>query len=515
MIDLDDHELALARRMFRQLDSLSGFHSKMLGYYEGSRRLQRMGPVIPKALRNLEVVAGWPGIAVDALEERLDWLGWAGGGEFGLDEVFRASRLGSESASAHLDALVHGTSFLVIAKDGGRVSVIPQSPLNTTGILSRDGFALDAALIRQSTEGRPDAWEVELFLPGRVLTVEVSGNLHANGGDSWKVLGEARTGLPDVVPVVPVQNQRRTSRPWGRSEISVPMRFYTDEAARALLGMSVNRDFYSFPQRYVKGVDQSDFSNPDGSAKPGWEIAAGAFLAMGKDDDGDLPDMGEFRPNSPAPFTEQIRVLAQLMAGAAAVPERYFGFVTSNPPSAEALLGETDRLVKRAERRQGQFGAAWALAGWLAARMLGHDVTEPEFHSRVRPRWRDAATPTRAATADAVTKLTTAGVLPPDSDEVLRMIDFDEATIASIQEHRRNAAPDPLAALAGAVGRQTDGTSEAAELKAKFDALSVAIRSGVDPDDAAAKLGLEGLEFTGAVPVSLRMPEADAEQLED
>lgn len=52
-------------------------------------------------------------------------------------------------------------------------------------------------------------------------------------------------------------------------------------------------------------------------------------------------------------------------------------------------------------------------------------------------------------------------------------------------------------------------------MKAKFDALGMAVRAGVDPDDAAAKLGLDGIEFTGAVPVSLRMPEADARQLED
>ena len=52
-------------------------------------------------------------------------------------------------------------------------------------------------------------------------------------------------------------------------------------------------------------------------------------------------------------------------------------------------------------------------------------------------------------------------------------------------------------------------------MKAKFDALGVAVRAGVDPDDAATRLGLDGVEFTGAVPVSLRVPEADARQLED
>lgn len=51
-------------------------------------------------------------------------------------------------------------------------------------------------------------------------------------------------------------------------------------------------------------------------------------------------------------------------------------------------------------------------------------------------------------------------------------------------------------------------------MKAKFDALGVAIRAGIEPQDAALRLGLDGLRFTGAVPVSLRMPEADADKLE-
>jgi len=46
------------------------------------------------------------------------------------------------------------------------------------------------------------------------------------------------------------------------------------------------------------------------------------------------------------------------------------------------------------------------------------------------------------------------------------------------------------------------------------DALGVLIRAGVDPAEAARRVGLAGLAFTGAVPVSLRLPESDAAQLE-
>lgn len=47
---------------------------------------------------------------------------------------------------------------------------------------------------------------------------------------------------------------------------------------------------------------------------------------------------------------------------------------------------------------------------------------------------------------------------------------------------------------------------QAKVLRDQFDALGVAIRTGVEPDWAAAKIGLQGAEFTGATPVSLRQP---------
>ena len=63
-------------------------------------------------------------------------------------------------------------------------------------------------------------------------------------------------------------------------------------------------------------------------------------------------------------------------------------------------------------------------------------------------------------------------------------------------------------------GKRGGGAEDPVALKAKFDALGVAIRAGIEPQDAALRLGLDGLRFTGAVPVSLRMPEADADKLE-
>ena len=54
-----------------------------------------------------------------------------------------------------------------------------------------------------------------------------------------------------------------------------------------------------------------------------------------------------------------------------------------------------------------------------------------------------------------------------------------------------------------------------ARAKAQAEAMGILIRAGVRPEDAATRVGLVGVQFTGAVPVSLRMPESEATNLEE
>ncbi|GAA0200669.1 hypothetical protein GCM10009526_24110 [Glutamicibacter creatinolyticus] len=62
---------------------------------------------------------------------------------------------------------------------------------------------------------------------------------------------------------------------------------------------------------------------------------------------------------------------------------------------------------------------------------------------------------------------------------------------------------------------QPAGDLSPEDTKRAADALGILIRAGVDPMDAAQRVGLDGMKFTGAVPVALRMPEKDAERLEE
>lgn len=433
-------EQALIEGMHDRIRGLSPWHCRIEGYYEGSHRVADLGVAIPRELQRVQTVVSWPSIAVDALEERLDWLGWSGGDQYGLDAVYAANRLATTSCDAHLDALIFGLSFIAVVPDGdGGVVVRPQSPKNCTGVFGPDGQRLEAALVEQPTQDK-DVIEAELLLSDVIVQCVCQKGRWVEAGRIPNVLGE--------VPLVPLVNRRRTSRVDGRSEITRSIRSYTDEAVRTLLGQSVNRDFYAYPQRWVTGVSADEFS------QPGWVMSMASIWAVDKDDDGDTPNVGSFPVNSPTPYSDQIRLLAQLMAGEAAVPERYFGFITSNPPSGEALAAEESRLVKRAERRQTSFGLGWLSTGYLAAKVLDPGIDRAEFFGDVGLRWRDASTPTRAATADAVTKLVGAGILPADSRTVLEMLGLDDSQVEAVMEHRATSV-DPLAALAGAISKQT------------------------------------------------------------
>ena len=91
-----------------------------------------------------------------------------------------------------------------------------------------------------------------------------------------------------------------------------------------------------------------------------------------------------------------------------------------------------------------------------------------------------------------------------DQDDIDRVLDAQAGEEATIGRVARQAYEQ---------GQTSTPASDAGDVKSRADAMGVLIRSGVDPEDAAAKVGLD-VDFTGAVPTSLRLPEAEAGRLE-
>jgi hypothetical protein len=134
-----------------------------------------------------------------------------------------------------------------------------------------------------------------------------------------------------------------------------------DGAARTAKRSEISAEFYSFPQRYVLGMD------PDAEQLEKWQITMSSLLRIDKDDDGDKPAVGQFAQQSMAPHLDQLKMFAGLFAGETGLTLDDLGFPSQNPSSSEAIKAshETLRLIARGAQKD--FAVGLLNAGYLAA----------------------------------------------------------------------------------------------------------------------------------------------------
>lgn len=441
---LADHEQTAVGTLMEQLDAYQGGNTLRANYYDGKHRARDLGIAIPPHLRTVETVIGWPGTVVDVLEERLDIDGWVVPGrpdDFGIADVVEDNDLQSEYGQGHLDALIYGIAFVTVGTGGDgepNPLITVESPKWMTAAWDRRRRSVSAALSVERDElGQPSA--ASLYLPDETIVLERRSGM-------WEVEHRDRHRLGQV-PVFRLVNRPRSGDTQGRSEITRSVRALTDNAVRTVLGMEVAREFFSAPQRYILGADESAFQGADGKQKTAWESYIGKYVALTAGEDGTLPQVGSFAASSPEPFLAQLRGLAQLLAAEGGLPASYLGIVTDNPSSADAIRAGEVRTIKRAERRQRTFGTVWGQAIRLGLRI--RDNRDPGVTPR--PVWRDPATPTRAASADEAVKLVSAGILPADSDVTWERIGLSETDRQRLRDDvRRQRAARTLSALAAA-----------------------------------------------------------------
>lgn len=447
-------DLAAIGALLQQLGNYQVANMQAEAYYEARQRVEHLGIAAPQELASrVRAVIGWGGTVVDVIEERLDWLGWIESDDsLGLGEVFSDNQLEIESGFGHLDALMFGTSFIRVGSgsDGEPSPLVTvHSPKSTTGVWNPRSRRLDAALSVTATK---DGAPVEVVLDRDGVTSTL-----ANSAGRWRLVDRDEHGLP--TPVVRMPNRPRGSRREGRSEISRAVRYYCDAAVRTLLGMETNREFYGIPQMTLVGRGPDAFVDAQGNPTSAWRTLAGHAIAIPPDEDGNTPEISQLSVSSPQPFLDQARGWAQLLAAEVGVPSSYLGFVTDNPASADAIRAGEARLVKRVERRQTAFGRAWLEVARMA--VVVRDGEAPsDFWSRVANRWRDAATPTRAATADETSKYVAAGILPPTSSVTWDRMGLSPAEQRVLRADLAAAGPSGAELLAGVLARQQRALSD-------------------------------------------------------
>lgn len=404
-------------------------------YFDGKHTLRKLGLTLPAALANLDTVVGWPTQAVTTLENRLELDGFvrAGQGETDktIEDLFAQNMMAIDASQAHTAALVHGTSFVAVTgavepNDPDAVITV-HSALQATGLWDSRHRCLRAGMVVE-TANKYNPHRLILFTPEATMTFT---STVSNGVEMVRMphsLGR--------VPMVALSHRPWLERPFGVSRINRAVMSMTDQAIRCIMRTEAAAEFFSFPQRYILGVSEDEMQNS------GWSAYMNRLLAIGRDEDGQMPDVKQLPAQSMQPHIDELRSIAMMFSGETGIPPSYLGIIHDNPASADAIRAAESKLVKIAERDQIIFGARWCEVARLALQVAtGEDtrtLTDLQAH------WKDASTPTKSAQAQSVMTLVQSGVLPPRSDVTYELLGYDKTTIDRLMADAAHAESNEL-----------------------------------------------------------------------
>lgn len=420
-------------------------------YYDGKNVLRDLGISIPPQLKTMEAVLGWPAKAVGVLAARCNFDGFVVPGQdqdpFDLAGMFVDNDMDVELPQALTSSLIHATSFLTITPGDTsagepEVLLLTRSAKFGTGIWDRRRRSMRAALSIVDIDGENGMpTELVMYQPDKVST------FRRTAPGKWSVDVQAnRTGRVWVEPLV---YRPELDRPFGHSRISRAVMSLTDSAIRTVVRSEVAAEFFNTPQRYLLGAEEGAFS----SDADRWKAIMGRFLAITRDEDGEVPQVGQFAQQSMQPHMEQLRGWASLFAGETGVPVSSLGIVQDNPSSAEAIYAAKEDLVIEANSANRVWGAALRRAATTGV-MLRDNLSEPpEAMRQVQAKWRNPATPSVVSASDALVKQVSAIPWLAESDVALETLGYDQPTIARLRADKRRAEGRATAAALVATAR--------------------------------------------------------------
>lgn len=318
-------------------------------YYTMKNRVRDKSKLIPDELRWLQAMLGWCEKAVDSLGDRIVFREFEND-NFDINTIFNMNNPDTLFDSAIISALISACSFIYISagNDGyPRLQVI--DGYNATGIIDpitgllKEGYAV----LERDEYDRP---VIEAY-----FTTGKTQYIYKNREP------ETYTYNVPYPLLVPIVYRPDAKRPFGHSRITRAEMNIVQSALRTIRRAEVSAEFYSYPQKYALGLAE------DTEIDDKWKAAMSAMLTFTKDEDGDLPTVGQFTQQSMTPYVDQLRMFASLFAGESGLTMDDLGFVSDNPSSAEAIKASHENLRLAARKAQRTFGSGFLNAGYLAA----------------------------------------------------------------------------------------------------------------------------------------------------
>lgn len=514
---LDHSDAALLGELLQMWESKRNRNLVRSVYYDGKAALKDFGISLPPKMRGIEAALGWIAKGVHAVTDRSKFEGFvsADGSDdpFDLGAFLHENRFLVEFPAATVSSAVHGCSFLTVSQgdvQSGEPSelILPRAADSSAAVWDVRRRALRGFLSIVAMDAGQVTGMV-MHTPEKVVTL-------TKGSRSWRV--DVQRNPLGAVSVAPLVHKYELGRPLGHSRITRAAMGYSDSALRTIVRAEVSAEFYSAPEYYLFGADVSAFIGNDK-----WSAIMGRIKAMDVEPGDDMPELHRFTGASPQPHADQLRMWANLFADDQDLEVKFAD--SSNPSSADAIFAAKETLITTTRDANTVWGYGAVQAMQFAVRLRdGLDSVPNEMRS-LSAQFTDPAIVSPSSRADAFSKLSTSIEGFGASEVGMEYAGLTREQIVRFEaEQRRAGAGDRLQQLIDVAKTATGVSAEPVEvpvgddpaaLRQKFEALGVAIRAGVSPESAAAALGLPSLKFTGAVPVSLRVPESDARDLEE
>lgn len=355
----------------RKLTSLRPKIEEKYMYYASNDTTINKSQVIPASIRSAYTSKiDWCARAVDALADRIIFREFKHD-DFNVTEIFNANNSDIFFDGAIQSALIGSCCFVYIAHNGvelPKLQIINSS--RATGIIDPTTNLLEEgyAVLKVDDYGNP--------LTEAYFTKEKTEFYYKGKRKPETILNP--TGHCLLVPII---HRPDAVRPFGRSRISNAAMYWHSAAKRTLERAEITADFYSFPQKYVLGLDT------DAEPLEQWRATISTMLTFTENESGNKPTVGQFQTSSMTPFIDNLKMLASGFAGASGLTLDDMGFPSEQPSSVEAIKAAHENLRAAARKAQRSFASGFLNVAFIATCLRDEFKYERQVFSKLEIKW--------------------------------------------------------------------------------------------------------------------------------
>lgn len=387
----------------RQLDEQAIRAARFSAYYDGETPVMAlMNTEERRAFKAFleQASANWCELVVNAVAERLQVVGFRFGDEADSDAawaIWQANRMDADAELVQTDALVTGSSFVLVQPDDDNpsgVSITPESPLEATVLYEPGNRRRRLAGYKRYASGDLGAVTEVLILADLIAT------WHPR--EAEPVIEPNPAGTVGLIEIVP---QPRTLG-WPRSELT-PALVIQDRINTLIFNRMVSADYGAFRQIWATGIRMARTVVKEGdgevtkAVRP-FDVGANRLLAN-EDPQGKF---GSFPESTLGGYLSAVEQDVNHLAAITQTPPHYLLGSMINL-SADAIKASEAGLVSKVRRRSMHIGegheevmrTALAIVGNPAATAIGAEVV-----------WADFETRSEGMRVDALVKMRTLGV---------------------------------------------------------------------------------------------------------